>query len=79
MTWLFTNAVALAAAAWLIDQCGWKGYRNSRVGVHNRQALVLVHFGGGDRPTLLAWAERIRDAVQQRFNVVLEREPRLLG
>ena len=67
------------AAGWLIDRCGFKGQRCGAFGMHERQALVLVHFGGGDRPTLLAWAERIRDAVQQRFNVVLEREPRLLG
>ncbi|SDI76972.1 UDP-N-acetylmuramate dehydrogenase [Billgrantia gudaonensis] len=67
------------AAGWLIDQCGLKGRREGHFGVHDRQALVLVHFGGGSAEELLAFAERIIERVQARFGVTLEREPRLAG
>lgn len=67
------------AAGWLIERCGWKGYRTERVGVHNRQALVLVNHGEGTGADILALAERIREDVAQRFSVSLEIEPRVLG
>nr|WP_299240409.1 UDP-N-acetylmuramate dehydrogenase [uncultured Halomonas sp.] len=67
------------AAGWLIDQCGLKGLREGHVGIHERQALVLVHHGGGSAAELLALAQRVVDEVQGRFDVALEREPRLMG
>ncbi|WP_253443560.1 UDP-N-acetylmuramate dehydrogenase [Halomonas sp. Y3] len=67
------------AAGWLIDQCGLKGWRDGRFGVHERQALVLVHFGGGSAAELLTFAERVAGRVAERFGVELEREPRLAG
>lgn len=67
------------AAGWLIDQCGLKGLRDGHVGVHDRQALVLVHHGGGSAAELLALAERVTQAVERRFGVRLEREPRRFG
>ncbi|GEK71732.1 MULTISPECIES: UDP-N-acetylmuramate dehydrogenase [Halomonas] len=65
------------AAGWLIDRCGLKGWRDGPFGVHDRQALVLVHHGGGDAPGLLAFAARVAETVERRFGVTLEREPRL--
>lgn len=65
------------AAGWLIDQCGLKGCREGPYGVHDRQALVLVHHGGGDAVGLLAFADSIAGRVAARFGVNLEREPRL--
>lgn len=70
---------AKVAAAWLIDQCGWKGYRNGKVGVHNRQALVLVNHSNGSGQDVLALAGRIRDDVEARFGIVLEMEPGVIG
>ncbi|XKE46768.1 UDP-N-acetylmuramate dehydrogenase [Halomonas organivorans] len=67
------------AAGWLIDRCGLKGWRHGHFGVHDRQALVLVHHGGGSATELLAFAERVAGAVEDRFGIVLEREPRLAG
>lgn len=66
------------AAGWLIDRCGWKGYRETHVGVHSRQALVLIHHGQGTGRELLELAERIRADVQDRFGVSLEIEPRVI-
>jgi UDP-N-acetylmuramate dehydrogenase len=69
-------------AAWLIDQCGFKGVRRGALGVHKNQALVLVNYlsdGGGTGAQLLALAEELRDAVFQRFSIRLEIEPRVYG
>lgn len=66
------------AAGWLIDQCGLKGVRDGAFGVHQHQALVLVHFGGGDRQGLMKTAAYVADQVQARFGVRLEPEPRLV-
>ena len=65
------------AAGWLIDRCGLKGWRSGHFGIHERQALVLVHFGGGSAEELLAFARQVATEVEARFGVVLEREPRL--
>lgn len=70
---------AKVAAAWLIDQCGWKGYRNGRVGVHNRQALVLVNHSNGSGQDVLALAARIRSDVEAHFGIALEMEPGVVG
>lgn len=63
------------AAAWLIDQCGWKGKRMGPVGMHVNQALVMVNYGGASGQHVLALAEHIISQVQERFGVVLEPEP----
>ncbi|WP_233437208.1 UDP-N-acetylmuramate dehydrogenase [Vreelandella alkaliphila] len=72
------NGQSKLAAGWLIDQCGLKGMRQGAFGVHARQALVLVHFGGGDRCELLQFAEYIAHKVYDQFGVELEPEPRLV-
>lgn len=63
------------AAGWLIEQCGWKGVREGDIGVHAKQALVLVNYGAGTAENLLALAARICASVQQQFSVTLEMEP----
>ncbi|MEQ6887633.1 UDP-N-acetylmuramate dehydrogenase [Halomonas sp. CS7] len=67
------------AAGWLIDRCGLKGWRQGHFGVHDRQALVLVHFGGGSADELLGFAGEVAARVRERFGVRLEREPRWAG
>ena len=63
------------AAGWLIDQLGFRGWRRGGVGVHEKQALVLVHEGGADADELLDLVERIVSAVRDRYGIVLEPEP----
>ncbi|MBP6019933.1 MAG: UDP-N-acetylmuramate dehydrogenase [Burkholderiaceae bacterium] len=63
------------AAGWLIDQAGWKGRRLGPVGVHDRQALVLVNHGGATAGDIHQLAQAIQADVQQRFGVTLEQEP----
>jgi len=65
------------AAGWLIDQLGWKGFRQGDVGVHEHQALVLVCSGDAKGWDVLNLAQRIKADVDAQFGVSLEIEPRL--
>lgn len=66
------------AAGWLIERAGWKGFRNATVGVHDRQALVLVNHHQGGQSELLSLAKEITRSVAQLFSVELEIEPQIL-
>ncbi|MBT0587788.1 UDP-N-acetylmuramate dehydrogenase [Alteromonas oceanisediminis] len=66
-------------AAWLIDQCGFKGQARGGVRSHTTQPLVLTNIGGASGCDVLAFAREIRDTVLARFNIGLENEVRLIG
>ena len=63
------------AAAWLIDQAGWKGYRDRHVGIHDKQALVIVNHNQATQADILSLAELVQDSVSKKFGVALEIEP----
>ncbi|MGI9295189.1 MAG: UDP-N-acetylmuramate dehydrogenase, partial [Pseudomonadales bacterium] len=65
------------AAAWLIDQAGWKGHREGNVGVHEHQALVLINYGSATGAEVLALAADIQASVMEKFSVSLDLEPRV--
>jgi UDP-N-acetylmuramate dehydrogenase len=62
------------AAGWLIEQAGWKGYRENNVGCHEMQALVLVNYGADTGAEVLSLAQNIQDSIKQKFGVHLEME-----
>lgn len=67
------------SAAWLIEQCGWKGVREGDAGVSDRHALVLVNHGNATGAQLLDLAHRIAASVRARFGLELEPEARIVG
>jgi UDP-N-acetylmuramate dehydrogenase len=67
------------SAAWLIERCGWRGYREGDAGIAAQHALVLVNHGRASGAQLLALARRVAHSVEQRFGVRLEPEPRIVG
>ena len=64
-------------AAWLLDQCGFKGVRLGDVGCYPLQPLVLVNYGNGTAAELQTFVAQLQSTVQGRFGVSLEPEVRM--
>ncbi len=61
-------------AGWLIEKAGWKGWRDEHVGVYEKQALVLVHYGGGKGHDIVELAKKIQQSVAEKFGIQIQAE-----
>ncbi|SIT01210.1 UDP-N-acetylmuramate dehydrogenase [Belliella pelovolcani] len=62
------------AAAWLIEQAGWKGQTFGKIGVHKLQPLVLVNYGDGDGKEIANLSKKIQTSIQEKFGILLHPE-----
>ena len=69
---------AKLAAGWLIDKAGLKGCRSGRVGIHERQALVLVNLGGATGGEILDFARMVQARVHEKFGIEIDTEVNIL-
>ncbi|HNV83496.1 MAG TPA: UDP-N-acetylmuramate dehydrogenase [Arenimonas sp.] len=67
------------SAAWLIENAGWKGFRDGDAGIAEQHALVLVNYGNATGQQLLGLARRVAKSVYEKFGVHIEPEPRIIG
>lgn len=61
-------------AGWLIDQAGFKGFRQGDAGVHENQALVLVNYGNATGLEVLKLARKIQETIKETYGIALEME-----
>lgn len=72
--YVINNTTVKVPAGWLIEQNGWKGKRFGSIGVHTRQALVLVNYGGGKGADIQQLAYKIQNSVEEQFGIRLHTE-----
>ena len=62
----------------MIETTGFKGKTFGNYGVHKKQALVLVNYGGASGENILNLSIQIQKAVKHIFDIDLESEVNIL-
>ena len=72
------NDLFKIAAGWLIDNAGWKGKTFNNYGIHKKQALVLVNYGGARGSDINDLSEKIINDIHEKYKIELEKEVNIL-
>ena len=65
-------------AAWLIEKCGFKGKKEGNTGTHKSHALIIVNHGKATGKEIFNFAQKIKNAVLRKFNILLEEEVNII-
>ena len=65
-------------AGWLIEKAVFNGLKNGKVGMHKKQALVLVNYGTSSGKLLWKHAKYVMEGVEKKFGITLETEVNLI-
>lgn len=66
------------AAAWLLEELGWKGKRIDNVGTSPNQAFVIINYGGATAKDILDFSKKMSDDFNNNFGITLEPEVRII-
>jgi UDP-N-acetylmuramate dehydrogenase len=73
------NGKTKVPAGWLIENAGWKGFRDGDIGVHKNQALVLVNYGSGKGKDIYDLALRIKASIFEKYDIEINPEVNIIG
>ena len=61
-------------AGWLIEKCGFKGIKQKKVSVYEKQALVIINLGDAKGIDIYSFSQKIKETVREKFDILLEEE-----
>lgn len=73
-----SNSKIKISAGWLIEKCGLKGKRIGDVGVHKKQALVIVNYGNATGADVVEFSKMITSEVCIKFNIIIINEVNII-
>ena len=65
-------------AGYLIEQCGWKGKRVGNTGCYEKQALVIVNYGGASSEEVVRLVGDIKASVYEKYGIMLQEEVNII-